>query len=167
VPDARLLFVSLGTVVNDRADFFRLCVEAFGDTDWHVAMAVGDWVDLPETPANFEVRRAFPQLEVLYYADAFITHAGMNSTMEALLFEVPTAAFPQTPEQEVNARRTEELGLGRLIDRAGLDAARLREIVEDVSADEDIRRNLKQMRSVLQAGGGAKAGADAIERFVS
>ena len=40
-----VLFISLGTAFNDRPAFFRMCLQAFGDGAWQVAMAVGDRVD--------------------------------------------------------------------------------------------------------------------------
>ena len=36
----------------------------------------------------------------------------MNSACEGLYFGVPLVLFPQTPEQDAVARRTEELGAG-------------------------------------------------------
>ena len=112
-----LLFISLGTTpLNRRPDFFRMCLDAFGGSEWDVAMAVGDQTslaDLGTIAPNVRVRPFFPQLQVLRQTAVFITHAGMNSTMEALYFAVPMVAVPQQPEQAATARRLEELGLGR------------------------------------------------------
>ena len=157
-----VLFVSLGTVMNYRPDFFAAVVKAFADTDWHVAMAVGDRVDpaaLGPIPANVDVRPYFPQQAVLGHATAFLTHAGMNSVMEALLRQVPMIAYPQTPEQAANAGRVEELGLGRVL----ADPADLAVTVTEVAGDPDIRANLAVMADDLRAAGGAPAAADAIE----
>jgi len=157
-----VLFVSLGTVMNYRPDFFAAVVKAFADTDWHVAMAVGDRVDptaLGPIPANIEVRPYFPQQTVLEHATAFLTHAGMNSVMEALLRQVPMIVTPQTPEQTANAGRVEELGLGRVL----ADPADLAVTVTEVAGDPDIRANLAVMADDLRAAGGAPAAADAVE----
>jgi MGT family glycosyltransferase len=158
----RVLFVSLGTVVNDRPDFFGAVTRAFAGTDWHVAMALGDRVDparLGPIPVNFEVRPFFPQQNVLKYAAAFLTHAGMNSVMEALARQVPLIGYPQTPEQAANARRVEELGLGRVL----ADLSELAVTVTKVAADKDIRANLAAMADDLRRAGGAPAAADAVE----
>ena len=122
-PEARLLFISLGTAFNDRPDFYRMCFEAFGGSTWQVAMAVGGNVDLAELgepPENVDVRRSFPQPAVLQRAEVFLTHSGMNSTMESLYYGVPMVAVPQMHEQEANARRAEELGVGRQLDPDGI-----------------------------------------------
>ncbi|SDM55232.1 macrolide family glycosyltransferase [Allokutzneria albata] len=152
--DLPLLYVSLGSVMADPA-FYRACVDAFGDGAWQVAMNARD---VGPVPATFDVRRWFPQPSVLRRARVFVTHAGMNSTMEALHFGVPLVMVPQTPEQEANADRAEELGLGeRLRHNADLRAA-----VERVAGSDTIRRNLDRMRDAIRAGGGAERGADLI-----
>jgi MGT family glycosyltransferase len=162
----RVLFVSLGTVVNNRPDFFQAVAQAFAGTDWHVAMAVGDRVNpsmLGAIPDNVEVRPFFPQQNVLKYAAAFLTHAGMNSVMEALARQVPMITYPQTPEQAANAQRVEELGLGRVL----TDLADLSVTVTEVAGSKDIHANLATMASDLRQAGGAPAAADAVEAALS
>lgn len=163
---ALILFISLGTVFNQRPDFFRLCVEAFAEGSWHVVMAIGEAVDreqLGRIPTNFEVRSYFPQLVVLRHARVFVSHAGPSSIMESLYYSVPLVMVPQTPEQQVNARRTEELGLGRRLLTSRLTVEVLREAVAHVDADPEIRADVERMRSVIRDCGGAALGADVIE----
>src|SRR5262249_10273098 len=81
-----ILFISLGTVFNNWPEFFDMCFEAFAGTPWRVVLSTGERVDaevLARAPSNFLARRHVPQLEVLKRAKAFVTHGGMNSTMEA------------------------------------------------------------------------------------
>ena len=168
-PGTRLLFISLGTAMNNRPEFFRMCIEAFGGTDWQVAMAIGDQVDrdgLGPIPANFEVRSYFPQPAVLGHATAFLTHSGMNSTMESLVAEVPMVSVPQMGEQAANARRVEELGLGRRLP-AEPSPDVLRATVAAVADDPSIRANLADMAKVIRDAGGAPVAADAIERMLA
>ncbi len=170
-PRTPVLFISLGTApFNDRPDFFRRCLEAFAGTAWHVAMAIGDnadLADLGEIPENFDVRQFFPQPEVLRHADAFVSHAGMNSTMEALYHEVPLVTVPQMPEQEANSRRVRELGLGRELDGAAATAEQLRRAAEEVSADTGTRVRLREMGRTVREAGGAVLGADALDKHLS
>jgi MGT family glycosyltransferase len=169
--DRPLVFISLGTTpLNDRPDFFRMCLEAFAATPWQVAMAIGDRIgvsELGEIPDNVEVRAFFPQLDVLRRADVFLSHAGMNSTMEALYFEVPLVAFPLQPEQEANARRVEDLGLGRRLPAEALLPATIRTVVTEVSDDQEIRRKMGTMSQRVRGAGGSTAAADAIEHYLS
>lgn len=170
-PAKPLLFISLGTVFNQNTEFYRTCVEAFRDGEFQVAMSVGKAVDpasLGELPANFEVRRNFPQPAVLQHADAFLTHAGMNSTMEALHYGVPTVSAPQMAEQRANARQLVSLGVGRtLADAEEITAEVLRESVRAVAGDAELRAKLAAVRQELLESGGAVAGADAVEAHVA
>ncbi|MBR2990896.1 MAG: glucosyltransferase, partial [Solobacterium sp.] len=65
-----------------------------------------------DLPGNIQIYESVDQMAVLSIADAFITHCGMNSASEGLYFGVPLVLFPQTPEQDAVAKRTEELGAG-------------------------------------------------------
>ncbi|GAA4857637.1 glycosyltransferase [Saccharopolyspora rosea] len=168
--DGRLLFVSLGTAFNYRPEFFRMCLDAFGDTDWHVAMAVGKHIDvdgLGAVPANVEIRPFFPQPAVLRHADVFLSHTGMNSTMESLSLGVPLVAVPQQPEQAANARQVDGLGLGRHLDPASLSPELLRKTVEEVHADPHIRANVARMSATLRAADAPARAADAIEAHLA
>jgi len=166
-----LLFVSLGTVsvFNLRPDFFQMCLEAFGDTEWHVAMAIGEFVDpasLGRISDNIDVRPYFPQPAVLSHARACIGHAGLGTTMQSLASGVPLVAVPQFPEHAINGGRVEELGLGRQLDTTALSPEMLRTAVTEVSTSDEIRANLEKMREAIRNAGGAAAAADAIEAHV-
>lgn len=168
-PRRPLLYIALGTIMNDRPDFFRLCVAAFADGPWQVAMAVGELTDPAAfaVPPHFDVRPSFPQPAVLRHAGAFVTHAGMNSVLEAAAAGVPMIAVPQTPEGALNAARLAELALGRVTDPAGLTAEGLRALVDATANDPAIAHGLTEMSGALRTAGGAAAGADAIERRIA
>jgi UDP:flavonoid glycosyltransferase YjiC (YdhE family) len=76
---------------------------------------------------------------------------------------VPLVCVPQMLEQEVNAARVAELGLGVRLDPDGSDAEDLRAAVDAVTADRDARR-LDRMRAADPARGRRRGGGgDAIE----
>jgi MGT family glycosyltransferase len=161
-----VLLISLGTIWNDNIEFFRTCVESFADTRWHVVLIAGERTDLASigpVPGNFEILPFAPQLGVLRHADVFVTHAGMGAVMEALYFGVPMVGVPQIPEQETNIRRVEELGLGLALGLPPVTAKSLRDAVEEVAADLDIRTEASRISKTVQAGEGTTIGADAIE----
>ncbi|PSK86927.1 MGT family glycosyltransferase [Murinocardiopsis flavida] len=164
-PADPVLYISLGTILTDRPEFYRACVDAFGDGPWRVAMTVGglDPAALGPIPPAVDVRPWFPQPAVLRHAAAFVSHAGMNSTMEALYYGVPLVTVPQTPEQEANADRVRELGLGERLDADAATADALRAAVERVVSDPAVRANVESMRRAVRGAGGAARGADLIE----
>ncbi|MCX5369513.1 macrolide family glycosyltransferase [Streptomyces sp. NBC_00103] len=164
-PDVPVLLVSLGSQFTRRPEFYRSCVQAFAELPWHVVMSVGAVPPdgLGPLPANVEVHPHVPQLAVLAHADAFVTHAGMGGTMEALHYGVPLVAVPQMAEQRVNAARIEHLRLGVHLPRESVTPEALREAVLRVSSDRDIRAGVSAMRREIAAAGGAAAAADLIE----
>ncbi|MEU5977485.1 macrolide family glycosyltransferase [Streptomyces sp. NPDC047315] len=163
-----LLYVSLGSVLTGRPEFYRACVDAFAGGPWQVAMTVGglDPAVLGTLPPNIDARPWFPQPAVLRQADAFVTHAGMNSTMEGLYYGVGLVAVPHTPEQAVNARRLAELGLGEQLALAETTAVSLRSTVTRVAASAVVRANLERMRGHIGDSGGAVHGADLVEKYL-
>ncbi|MFI0876489.1 macrolide family glycosyltransferase [Streptomyces parvus] len=167
--DRPLVYVSLGTIHNDNAAFFRSCAEAFAGLPWDVVMAVGDQVGaevLADVPAQVEVRRHVPQLRVLREADLFVTHGGMGSVMESLSFGVPMVAVPQMSEQRANADRVVELGLGVLLRRDRVSSEALRGAALEVLGGASYAERAGWMRGRIAASGGAPAAADFLESLV-
>ena len=113
-----LVYISMGTVINDRPDFYGKCVEALREMDIDVIISCGSAMDpaaLGELPGNVRVYPRVDQLSVLAKADAFITHCGMNSVSESLYMATPMVLYPQTGEQYAVARRALELGAGVML----------------------------------------------------
>lgn len=166
----QVLYISHGTVYNDRADFFNLCLNAFADTPWKVVMSIGDKVhpdQLGTIPDNFLVRSYVPQLDILKYAKLCITHGGMATIIESLSQAVPLVVIPQmTSDVMVNARRVEELGLGIMFDEKSLNAEQLRAGVERVSNDPTFYARAGVMQKDIEESGGYKRGADALQTLV-
>lgn len=131
-------------------------------------MTVGalDRSTLGPIPAGVDIRPRFPQPAVLRHAEAFVSHAGMNSTMEALYYGVPLITVPQMPEQVANADRVAELGLGERLNTDTLTPEVLNQIVSRVATDQQVRANLTRMRQAIHDAGGADRGADAIENHL-
>lgn len=162
---AKVLYISFGTGFNERPDFYRTCIAAFGGTDWHVVVSVGDRIDravLGDIPSNIEIHSRVPQLAVLKAASAFVTHAGMGGCTEALWFEVPTVAIPQAVDQFGNADLLEELGVGVQLRNEDVTVESLRSAVEKVADSADIRARLTAIGAEVRANGGTDKAADAV-----
>jgi MGT family glycosyltransferase len=163
-----LVYVSLGTLFNADANFFRDCFEAFKDLDVRVIMSIGSNVSetsLGAAPRNFSVQAFVPQLDVLQRASVFVTHGGMNSVSESLHYGVPVVVIPQMSEQEVVGRRVEQLGAGLYVATPAATAATLRESVERILGDERFRTQAGVVRESFLAAGGVARAADAIRAF--
>lgn len=165
--DVPVVLVSLGTAYNNRPGFFRMVAESARGRRWHVVMATGDQVEkgeLGELPPNVEVHTRVPQLAVLERADAFVTHAGMGSTLESLTLEVPMVAIPQMAEQRANADRVRELGFGESLDPESISPDALWTAIDRVAHDSQVAARLTAISAEIAASGGARAGADVVER---
>jgi MGT family glycosyltransferase len=115
-----LVYVSLGTVFEDRPAFFRDAAHALTRPGRRVILSVGRIAPqtLGELPAGVTAHARVDQLAVLRRADLFITHGGFNSVQEGLVAGVPMLVFPQMQEQVLNADRVSELGAGLRLRRA-------------------------------------------------
>jgi MGT family glycosyltransferase len=168
-PKPALVYVSLGTLFNADATFYRNCFDAFKDLDVQVIMSIGSNVSessLGQPPPNFSVQSYVAQLEVLQRASVFVTHGGMNSVSESLYYGVPLVVIPQMSEQETVGRRVEELGAGLYLAKHKVTAASLRESVERVLADGRFREQAAVVQQSFHSAGGAARGAEAILAFV-
>ena len=159
----KLIYISMGTVVNDLAGFYKNCIKTLADTEYQVIMSIGNLVDekeLGEIPANISVHSFVDQIAVLDKADVFLTHCGMNSVNESLYYEVPLVMYPQTSEQGGVANRVMQVGAGILLEKTGPKA--IREAVEKVLADASYQKNAAIISQGFKQCSGAKGAAEKI-----
>ncbi|MEO6236200.1 MAG: macrolide family glycosyltransferase [Vicinamibacterales bacterium] len=163
-----LVYVSLGTLFNADASFYRKCFTAFGPMNVRVIMSIGSNISeesLGAPPANFSIHAHVPQLEVLRRAAVFVSHGGMNSVSESLYCGVPLVVVPQMSEQALIGHRVGALGAGVYLPKAEVTASTLHDAVAHVLAVDGFRVQVGVIRdSFLSAGGVARA-ADAIADF--
>ncbi|MED1795675.1 glycosyltransferase [Brevibacillus nitrificans] len=161
VDSDHLIYISLGTVLNQAVDFYKLCFAAFSDTKYTVLLSIGKQTQLEQLgdiPANFIVRDYVPQLEVLQHAKLFITHGGMNSANEGLYYGVPLIVIPLGSDQPIVAGRVAEVGAGIQLDKEELTAESLREAADRVLQDDSIRKASAEIgKSFREAGGYERA----------
>lgn len=163
----RLLYISLGTVINKNDSFYKNCIKAFGDSDMDVIMSVGNLTDITKLgtiPENFEVRTSVDQISVLRQADAFITHCGMNSVNEALYYKTPLVLFPQTDEQKGVANRVSELGAGIFLKDNSVES--IKKAVSTVMGQPSFGEAASRIAESFYRCGGAKAAANKIESVI-
>lgn len=149
-------------------EFFRACFRAFADPRYQVVLSVGRAIEpvaLGPAPENFRVEQYVPQLSVLEQSDLFITHGGMNSISESVMYGVPMIVVPNTIEQAINAARIEKLQAGLYLDPGQLTSAGIRRAAERVLADPAVATGLRQIRHSFEGAGGVTRAADAIREF--
>ena len=159
----KLIYISMGTVVNNTVRFYHDCVKAFGDTDYQVIMSIGNLVDMKDfenLPENIKVYNFVDQMAVLAKADVFISHCGMNSVNESLYYGVPLVMYPQTPEQGGVANRVNQLKAGIILKKSNV--TNIRNAVETLLSDEEYRKNAQNISDGFKKCSGAKGAAQKI-----
>ena len=166
--DEPVIYISLGTVFNDKADFYRLCLEAFAGLNYRVVMSVGSKIDIASLgtiPGNFIVKAFVPQLQLLQRTTLFITHGGMNSVNEGLYAGVPLLVIPQAADQLFIAQHVQRLGAGKMLRSTKLNAQRLRKAAEEILAQPVFGQVSAKIGASLRQGGGPALAVDEIEAF--
>jgi len=162
------IYISLGTVFNQAIDFYKLCFEAFGNTEHTIVMSVGNNTlisDLGEIPDNFIVKNYVPQTEVLQHTKLFITHGGMNSTHEGLYNGVPLVVIPQNADQPMVAAQVAKIGAGLALQMQGLTAHQLREAVDQVLSLPSFQKAVAHIGESFRKSGGYRQAVDEIFEF--
>lgn len=168
-PEAPAVLISLGTESNDQPDLLKTCATAFLGEPWHVVFTLGRGADteaLSGLGPGIEAHEWYPHVSLLPHVKAFVTHGGMSSVTEALYFGVPMVLVPHTVENRINARRLEELGLGVVLETP-VTAAAVREAVQRVSGDPQIRAALDRMKEAIDEAGGVPAAVATLESAVA
>jgi MGT family glycosyltransferase len=162
------ILISMGTMYNDEAEFYRHSFQAFADWPDPVVLAVGHRVDrtqLRKPPANFIVCEYAPQVALLEIARLFITHGGINSAHEAMLCGVPMVVLPQRADHYVVAGQVEAVGAGVVLDRSLATPERLADAARRVLADPQFRIRSAEIGALLRAAGGHVRAANEIFEF--
>lgn len=162
-----LVYISLGTLMNRRPEFYRRCFGALGDCGLDVLLSVGEATDLGElgpVPGNFEVRSRVDQPAVLRSAAVFLTHCGMNSVQESIWSGVPMVLYPQQSEEALVARRAAELGVGILLEKDSAEA--IRAAILRVLGDESFSRRTAELGESFRTAGGPGRAAEFIEAVI-
>jgi UDP:flavonoid glycosyltransferase YjiC (YdhE family) len=98
-------------------------------------------------------------------ADVFVTHGGMNSVSEALVYSTPMVVIPFVSDQPVNARCIEKLGVGKKLEYSAANKNTIKSTVFSVASDSDIKTNLTKVQRLITKAPGNKGGAELVVRY--
>ena len=159
-----LVYISLGTVVNNKPDFYKKCIQALEKEDVDVIISCGKVVEphtLNGVASNVKVYQSVNQLEILSKANVFLTHNGMNSTSESLYMGTPMVLFPQINEQRAVARRARELGAGIELKEESVEG--IHDAIMEVLTNEKYAKSAMECSEDFRASKGPKGAAEFIE----
>lgn len=162
-----LIYASLGTLVNRVAGIFRVIAEACDGLDAQLVISTGNGVSpdaLGKLPGDPIVVSYAPQLDLLRRATLAVTHAGLNTVLEALSTGLPMVAIPVTNDQPGVAARIAWVGAGEAIPIKDVTLQALRAAVVHVRSDPSYRTAAERVRDAIRTGGGASRAAELIEQ---
>jgi len=165
-----LIYASMGTVQNGLLEVFRIILQATERMGYQVVLSVGPNIAAEqlrtEVPSTIVVSKA-PQLELLKLASLCVTHAGLNTTLEALAQGVPLVAIPITNDQPGVAARILASGSGLFVPLSQLTAEVLREMVDAVIANPAYRKRALALQSEIQSLDGLTMASKIIETAIA
>jgi len=161
--DAPLVLTSFGSLGAMDVGLTKRMIEVFADLPCRFLVNGGPWSDeYSSVPDNVYVGSWFPQPSVVAQSSLFIHHGGNNSFCEALTFGVPSLVMPYCWDGHDNARRADETGVGRALDRYRWEPDGLAEAIRSLLADDAMKARLQRNAVGMQAHKGARRAAKGI-----
>jgi MGT family glycosyltransferase len=150
----QLIYVSLGTVFEERPSFYRDAAAALAAPGRRVILSIGRLApeQIGPLPAGVSAYTHVDQLSVLRRADLFVAHGGFNGIQEGLASGVPLLLFPQMFEQALNADVVVRQGAGVRIRSATPE--RIRAAAETLLGDPSYAEAARRIAAELRTGGG-------------
>jgi MGT family glycosyltransferase len=159
------ILITATTGLLPQTDFFRNALAAFGNTSWHLVLAISDDIDpaaLAPAPVNCEIRRSASTFQILESACLVIGQGGQGSTLEALYWGVPQLLIPPSPIHDDCAARVAELGLGTRVPQTEATPEKLKHAGIALLEDREMRMRLREVARTMQANKGAEMAANLI-----
>jgi len=162
-----LIYASMGTLQNGQGGVFNTIAQAVGErAGMQLVLSIGPVLDpqqIKSLPANAIVVDRVPQIEVLKRSALCITHAGLNTTLEALTQGVPLVAIPVTNDQPGVAARIAYTKTGTFVPMKELTVPRLTLLIDEVLRNPEYRENANRLRQAIANTNGLEKAVDLLE----
>jgi len=166
--DAPLVLTSFGSLGAMDVSMIKRMIDVFAGLPYRFIVNVGPWRDdYSRIPDNVFLESWFPQPSVVEQSSLFIHHGGNNSFCEALYFGVPSLIMPFCWDGHDNARRADDVGVGRRIDRYRWTdeelTADITGLLDNPALNDKLSANSNAMKKAAGVTVAAKAILDLIE----
>jgi zeaxanthin glucosyltransferase len=163
-----IIYASMGTLQNRVANVFHTIASATSKLkDVQLVFSLGEHVDPKEIgplPKSAITVKYAPQLELLKRTAVCITHAGLNTVLEALAQGVPQVAIPVTNDQPGVAARIADKKTGLVLPLKDLSTPRLSGLLDEVLTDPTSRNNSQYFQKIIAKTNGLSMAANIMER---
>ncbi|GGJ89374.1 glycosyltransferase [Pseudomonas matsuisoli] len=169
--DRPFVFASLGTLQGQRYNVFRKIVDACRRLDVQLLLAhcgglSTTQADALSVPGSIWVTDFAPQQAALARADAVISHAGLNTVMDAFVAATPILAMPIAFDQPGVASRVVHSGSGLKISVHFASAQRIGKHLERLLAERTFAMRAAVLGNAVREAGGTARAADIVEATV-
>ncbi len=161
--DGGLVYLSLGSLGSADVDLMKRLVEVLAATPHRYIVSSGPRSDEFELADNMWGEARLPQTSIIPQVDLVITHGGNNTTTESLHFGKPMIVLPLFWDQYDNAQRVDELGFGVRLDTYRFEDTELRNALDRLLANEDLRARMDVNGQTIRGRDGKVVAADLIE----
>lgn len=157
-----IVLVTTSSEAQDDGRLVQVALDALAHEPVHVVATLPAGIRSSyRLPANAHIEEFIPHSTILKRSVVAVTHGGMGATQKALARGVPVCVVPFGRDQHEVAQRVRASGAGTILKPARLTPERLRSAILEARDHADGARRIGE---AFHASGGAKAGADAIER---
>lgn len=149
----KLIYVSTGTTIRAKNDFYNLVINSLKRTEYNVIISIPNLKkDIKkEFPKNVVVKSLVDQQKILKKSSLFITAGGYNSICESINNLVPMFINPLVNDQIYNAYKVKSLGIGKVIDKRNRVKENFIENVKELIFDKKYKENLKRVKENFEA----------------
>jgi MGT family glycosyltransferase len=153
-----------------RPGFLDQAVRCFDDSGYQVIIAAGKRVSPVDlralsTSGHIYAEAFLPGLKIMDYSDVVVFHAGNGTAYQALSKGVPMVCVPSNPEQQWNANRLVELGVGLKLETP--DPVALRGAIDEILTNPRYKANAMRFTTILARNNGAKTAARLIHQYLA
>lgn len=166
------VFASLGTLQGDRFGLFERIAEGCRELDVQLLIAHCGRLEARHETRLLKAGAAWvtdfaPQRAVLARADALITHAGLNTVLDALEAGVPSLALPIAFDQPGVAARVVHAGVGLKLDPRLASRRRIVQALRRLLREPGFAQRARCLGEEVRAAGGAPRAAQLIEQALN
>lgn len=166
--EAPLVYLSFGSLGAADVAMMKRLIDTAAGLPYRFLINVGAYREQYDSvPDNVYLDSWFPQPAVLRECQLFIHHGGNNSFCEALYFGLPSLIIPYCWDGHDNAKRAEEVGVGRYLPRFADPLAALPGAIAQLLGDHAMQQRLQQASAQMQASRGTEMAARAILQLPS
>lgn len=159
-----LVYISLGTLQSHRLSLLKRIARACRRIDAEVVVSHCGRLSR-EAARQIRAQHVvgdLPQRAMIARADLVVTHAGLNTVLDAAEAGVPVVCLPIAFDQPGVAARVEAAGMGRSLNYRTAGEGRIARAVEDVLSDPSYRVAAARIGRDLRQAGGAERAADLL-----